>query len=167
MIELHARARHFSPLISHRRSITPTPVIIERNTIKKNRSYRGMRRERERGRHTHTHTWGMRVQGAKIESTEMHKRVVSSSIRRNLEESQRQRKCEDDARNEARKEGWCASERETNTEREEERERRGDEGAMETVGAARAGRGARGAVERQGRTRGWSWAPDDLKRSCD
>lgn len=107
------------------------------------------------------------MQGAKIESTEMHKRVVSSSIRRNLEESQRQRKCEDDARNEARKEGWCASERETNTEREEERERRGDEGAMETVGAARAGRGARGAVERQGRTRGWSWAPDDLKRSCD
>lgn len=49
------------------------------------------KKEREREKY-------MRDAGAKIESTEMHKRMVSSSIRRNLEESQRQRKCEDDAK---------------------------------------------------------------------
>lgn len=83
------------------------------------------------------------MQGAKIESTEMHKRVVSSSIRRNLEESQRQRKCEDDARNEARKEGWCASERETNTERE--KRRRGCDGNCGGCAGGARGEGSGGA----------------------
>lgn len=65
-------------------------------------------------------------------------------------------------RNEAREEGWLhEGERQAETDRE-----RGDEGAMETGGCAGGGERGR-AVERQGRTRGWCWAPDDLKRSCD
>ena len=59
--------------------------------------------------------------------------------------------------------------------RERERERKGDEGnfggwklqAAAWVEERWKARGKGRVVERQGRTRGWSWAPDDLKRSCD
>lgn len=95
-------------------------------------------------------------EGAKIARS-----AQSASIRRNLEETQRQRKCTGKERHG----GWKRVDRGVE----------GTEGALggwncrlrgRNVGEGRTegGKARRGS---QGRTRGWSWAPDDLKRSCD